>query len=114
MKKNALKYLIDVALFVDTCSIAILGLFLGFVIPKGRVSGAQKDFLGLHRHQWGDIHLYLSLLLMVLLVFHVWFNWTWIVQSTRRYFGERWKSFLLAISCSWVIVLIVGWIVVRL
>ncbi len=114
MKKNTLKYAIDVALFVDMCSIAILGIFLGFVIPKGRVHESEKYFLQLHRHQWGDIHLYLSLLLLVLLVLHVWFNWTWIANSTKRYFGEKWKSFLLAISCTWVIVLILGWMVVRL
>lgn len=113
MKKNALKYVIDLALYVDMCSIAILGLFLGFVVPEGRQYGSQAYFLGLHRHQWGDIHLYLSLLLLVLLGVHLWFNWTWIVHSTKRYFGERWKTFLLAISCSWVIVLIVGWIVAK-
>lgn len=114
MKKNTLKYIIDVALFVDICSIAVIGLFLGFVIPKGRLYGSQTYFLGLHRHQWGDIHLYLSLLLLILLVFHVWFNWTWVVQLTKRYFGDKWKNFLIAISCGWIFVLIVGWIALRL
>ena len=87
----------DVALFVDMCSIAVIGVFLGFVIPKGRIyDGSQKYFLGLHRHQWGDIHLYLSLLLLILLIFHIWFNWKWVVQSTKRYFGDKWKNSLIA------------------
>ena len=113
MKKNTLKYFIDTLLFIDMSSIAALGLLLGFVIPKGKVNPANKSFLGLHRHQWGDIHLYLSLFLLVLLVIHIWFNWTWIMQSTKRYFGNYSKNFLWVLSCAWIIVLSIGWIVVR-
>jgi len=113
LKKNTLKYFINTLLFIDMSSIAVLGLLLGFVIPKGKVQPSNKHFLGLHRHEWGDIHLYLSLFLLVLLVFHIWFNWTWIVQTTKRYFGNHWKNFLWAISCGWIIVLLIGWIAVR-
>ncbi|MEJ2656913.1 MAG: hypothetical protein P8012_06910 [Desulfobacterales bacterium] len=108
MKKNALKYLINVTLFIDITSIAILGLLLGFVIPKGQ-GRSLNYFLGLHRHQWADIHLFLSLLF-----FHVWFNWTWVIQSAKRYFGDQWKNFFWAISFAWIIVLFVGWLAVKL
>ena len=113
MKKNRLKYFIDILLFIDISSIAVLGILLGFIIPKGKGSPSSNYFFGLHRHEWGDIHLYLSLFLLVLLVFHIWFNWTWVVQSTKRYFGKHWKNFLWSISCGWVMVLLTGWIVVR-
>ena len=113
LKKNTLKYLINVTLFIDMTSIAVLGLLLGFVIPKGQGHLTQKYFLGLHRHDWANIHLYLALLLLPLLVFHVWFNWTWVVQATKRYFGDRWKNFLWAISSAWIIVLLIGWIAVK-
>jgi hypothetical protein len=113
LKKNLLKYIIDIALFIDICSIAVIGLLLGFIIPKGRVEVSQKYFLGLHRHEWGDIHLYLSLLLLILMVFHIWFNWTWVIQSTKHYFKNHWKNFLWAVSCAWIIVLFIGWIAVR-
>ena len=114
MKINMLKYVTDIALFIDMCSIAVIGLLLGFVIPQGRIPTSGKYFLGLHRHQWGDIHFYLSLLLLILLVFHIWLNWTWVVNITRRYFGSRWRQFLFAISCGWIIVLFVGWLAVML
>ncbi len=74
MKKNALKYIIDVTIFIDMCSVTVIGLLMGFVIPKEK--GGDKYFLSLHRREWGDIHLYLSLFLLVLLFFHVWFNWS--------------------------------------
>ena len=110
MNKNALKYLIDVILFVDICSVSVIGLLLGFVIPSGRVYPAEKYFLGLHRHDWGNIHLYLSVFLLILLFFHLWLNWTWILQSTKRYFGSNWKTALLCISGAWIVVLIAAWI----
>ncbi|MDY6857266.1 MAG: DUF4405 domain-containing protein [Thermodesulfobacteriota bacterium] len=113
MKKNQLKYIIDISLFINMCSIAVIGLLLGFILTKGRVGGSQKYFLGLHRHEWGDIHLYLSFLFLILMVFHICFNWTWIIQSTKRYFKNHWKTFLLFVSFAWIIVLFIGWIAVR-
>ncbi len=112
MKKNILKYWIDVAIFIDFCSITMIGLLLGFVIPKGK--GTYRYFLGLHRHAWGNIHLYLSLFLLVLLFFHVWFNRAWIVNSTQRYFGDNWKNILWIFSFGWIAVLVTGWAVMRI
>ena len=94
------------------CSIAVIGLLLGFIIPKEKA--VDKYFLGLHRHEWGDIHLYWSLFLLVLLFFHVLFNWAWIVNSTKRYFGENWRNVLWGFSVGWIAVLFIGWIVVQL
>ena len=108
MQRNALKYLIDALLFVDICAISVVGVLLGFVIPRGR--GADKVFLGLHRHDWGDIHLYLSLGLLALLVVHLWLNWRWVVKISRRIFEERWRWVLLLLSVGWFGVLFVAWL----
>ena len=113
MKKNILKYVIDVTLFVNICTIAVIGFLMAFIIPAGKVP-AGKYFLGLHRHQWGNIHLYLSVLLLFLLVFHLWLNWTWILQSTKRYFGGHWRHALLGISFAWAGVLFLAWIFIKL
>ncbi len=111
LNKNTLKYLIDVTIFIDICSVAVTGLLLGFIIPKGK--GTDKNFLSLHRHEWSEIHLYLALFLVVLLFFHVWFNWSWIVNSTKRYFGENWKNVLWGFSVGWIIVLFIGWLAIK-
>lgn len=113
MKKNTIKYLVDAALFVDISSMAVLGFLLAFVIPRGRAHAVSSYLLGIHRHQWANIHLFLSLFLVPLLFFHIRFNWTWIVQSTRRYLGDGWKAFLWALGAGWIAVLLVGWIAVK-
>ncbi|WP_373500561.1 DUF4405 domain-containing protein [Desulfococcus sp.] len=114
MKKNSIKYIINTILFIDICSIAVIGLLLAFVIPEGKAAQASKYFLGLHRHDWRDIHLYLSLLLLVLLIFHLSFNSTWIVQSTKHFFGNRWKHALWCFSGAWILVLVIAWIAAKI
>ena len=113
MKKNAIKYLVNTLLFVDICSIGVIGFLMAFVIPEGRAIRGAKYFLGLHRHDWGDIHLQLSILLLVLLSFHIWFNWTWVVQSTKKYFGDHLKNALWIISAGWLLVLAIGYTIKR-
>ena len=114
MKKNDWKVLTDALLFVTVCSISVIGLMLAFVIPEGRNMEVAKYFLGLHRHQWGDIHLYLSLFLLSLLVLHLWLNWAWVVHSIRNYFGENWQRALWALCGAWVVVLFIAWIIAML
>lgn len=114
MKKNAIKYVIDVLLFVDICSIAVIGLLLAFVIPEGRTGRASKFFLGLHRHDWGDIHLFLSVLLLIFLCLHLWYNWTWIVRSSKKYFNTNWKNVLWCISGAWILVMVMAYAAMKL
>ncbi|MCU0588398.1 MAG: DUF4405 domain-containing protein [Syntrophobacteraceae bacterium] len=114
MKKNDWKVLIDALLFVDLCSIAVIGLLLAFVIPTGKTPEASKFLLGLHRHQWGDIHLYLSLMLLGLLILHVWLNWTWVVQSAKSYVGESWRKYLWMLCGAWIPVLFAAWVLMML
>ena len=108
MKKSVLKYWIDAVLFINVCSIAAIGLLLGFVIPRGRA--ASNYFLWLHRHEWGEIHLALSIFLLIFLTLHIWLNWSWIVQSTKRWFGSNWKNALGCFSAAWIVVLLIAWI----
>lgn len=108
-QKNVFKFWIGSLLFVNMLCVAVVGILLAFVIPSGKGYYAAKYFLGLHRHEWANIHLYLSIFLIILLVLHIWMNLTWIVQSTRRYFGERWKQFLWVLSGAWIVVIFICW-----
>ena len=112
-QRTALKYLVDVLLLIEMCSISVVGILLGFVIPRGPVPDRDKFFLGLHRHEWGTIHLYLSLVLLVLLVIHIWLNWRWVTQVSQRLFEGRWRQTLALIAAAWIVVLALGWLPMR-
>jgi len=87
---------------------------LGFVIPKGRYLQSDKYFLGLHRHEWGDIHLYLSIFLLILMTIHLLLNWTWIIQTTKKYFPVHWKKAFCILSGAWILVIMICWIAVKM
>jgi hypothetical protein len=114
MTKNALKYFVTALLFVDLSSIAVLGLLLAFVIPSGKVSMEAKVFLGLHRSKWVDTHVTLSLILLALIAWHIWLSRDWITSSAKKLFGERWKKALWVLSGAWLVVVFLGWLVLKL
>lgn len=110
MSKHGFKYLVDSLLFIDICAIALIGLIMAFIVPGGQGVSGEKYFLWLRRHDWGDIHLFLSLILLGLLALHLFLNWTWIVSSTKGFFGEKWKPTLGAFCAASLGILFIGWL----
>ena len=114
MTKNALKYFVTVLLFVDLTSIAVLGLLMAFVIPSGNVPMEAKIFLGLHRSKWADIHVTLSLILLGLIAWHISLSWGWVTTSAKKLFGDKWEKALWVLSGAWLVVVFLGWVVLKL
>lgn len=111
MKKADWRYLVDVVLFICLGGMVFIGILLGLVIPSGpAVSDTAKFFLGLHRHQWGDIHAYLSIAFVVFMVIHLILNWDWITVKTRQIFKEKVASTLVVTACLPFFVLFLFWL----
>jgi len=90
MKKNDWKYLVDMLLFICLSGMVFTGILQGLVLPEGPVSPeSSKYFLGLHRHQWGAIHSWLSLSFTLLLILHLAINLDWILARARQLFKQR-------------------------
>lgn len=101
MKKTSWKYLVDVVMFLVIIGIILVGLLLAFVIKEGpTVQANGKYFLGLHRHQWGNIHLFLSLIFSGTLVIHLILEWSWIKGKTKMLFKRAWRPVLGAIAAA--------------
>jgi hypothetical protein len=98
MKKSDWQYLIDSLLFINIFGIVIIGFLLGLVIPKGStVTESEKFFLGLHRHDWGDIHFFLSIAFTALVIIHLIFSWKWIKGKAKQIFKRIWRMSLILI-----------------
>ena len=83
---------------------------MGLVIPKGPLAPeSAKYFLGLHRHQWGNIHLYLSIAFTVFVIIHLIFSWKWIKSKTRQVFKKRWGTALILTVVASIFVLFLFW-----
>jgi len=111
MKESDWRYLVDALLFVCLIGMAFIGVLLGLVISEGPVSsGGSKYFLGLHRHQWGNIHAYLSIAFVVLMIVHIVLSWKWIKAKTLQIFKRRATPALVAIGALPFVVLFLFWI----
>jgi len=105
------KYAVDTLMFLCMAGIVLIGLLMGFVIPEGRLGpGQSKYFLGIHRHQWGDIHLYLSLAFTALVVVHIVLAWSWIKGKAKDLFGRFWKGAMALSVAAAVLVPAVFWL----
>jgi len=110
MKKTDWQYLVDTLLFICMAGIAFIGFLMGLVLAEGpTVREIDKYFLGLHRHQWGDMHFYLSIAFVVLIIIHLILSWSWIRGKTRQLFKKRWGSALILTAIIPVLVIFLFW-----
>ena len=110
MKKTDWQYVVDTLLFLCIVGIAAIGLFLGLVIPKGPTAQeSAKYFLGLHRHQWGNIHFYLSLSFITLVIIHLILSWNWIKGKARQIFKKSWGVMLILTAIVSLSVIVLLW-----
>ncbi len=110
MKKTDWQYLVDTLLFLCIVGIAFIGFLMGLFIPKGPTAPeSAKYFLGLHRHQWGNIHFYLSITFTVLIIIHLIFSWKWIKAKARQIFKGRWATALILTAIASFLVLFLFW-----
>jgi hypothetical protein len=110
MKKSDWQYLLDALLFLSVVGIALIGLLMGLVIPKGPTAPeSTKYFLGLHRHQWSNIHFYLSIAFVVFVTIHILLSWKWIKSKSQKIFKERWKTALISMAIASVLIIFLFW-----
>ena len=111
MSKTTVNYIINAVLAALMLNIAFIGILLGFVVPKGERAGYESKVLwGLHRHDWGDIHLYLSLALLVLIVVHVWLHWPWVAACTQRLLSRTTWGIVFAVIAGAVAIFVIAWL----
>lgn len=111
IKNSDWRYLVDALLFICLIGMIFIGILLGLVISEGPVSsGGSKYFLGVHRHQWGDIHAYLSIAFVVLMAVHLILNWRWITTKTGQIFKGHSTAALVALAALPFAVLLLFWI----
>ncbi|MFO7865570.1 MAG: DUF4405 domain-containing protein [Candidatus Aminicenantes bacterium] len=110
MKKSNLKYVVDLAMFLCVTGVAGIGILMGFFLAEGpTVREQDKYFLSLHRHQWGEIHLCLSVVFTFLIILHLFLNWKWVKCKTRDLFRSGWKIVLIAAAVLALLIPLIFW-----
>jgi len=93
MKRHVLNFVIDLVTLVVMLGVTATGLLLRWILVPGSRGGRGLEFLGLGRRDWGDVHFWLSIALLVLVLVHVALHWTWVCALvapwTRRSSSQR-------------------------
>lgn len=76
MKKSKLITLIDIAAFISFIFVVSTGVLMRYVLPPR--SGQSIEILGMSRHEWGDIHFYVTFIFLVILSIHLVLHWKFI------------------------------------
>ncbi len=90
VKKAHWNAIVDAFMLVVVLAVMSVGLLLGFVIGRGSGPQVNKYLWGLHRQDWGDIHLVLSLLLVGLVILHFILHMSWIRSMSKQCLGLHW------------------------
>jgi magnesium-transporting ATPase (P-type) len=103
INNGKLNLILDSILLLLLLPIAGIGFLMKYVLLSGEdripVYGANVDleFLGLTRHEWGTIHLIISLLFMALLLLHIILHWTCIESFFCKLLPNKFVRTVLAV-----------------
>jgi len=77
MSRSVFISLIDVVAFVGFVFLTTTGVLLHFMLPPG--SGRWSEVWGMSRHQWGDVHFWVSVVFFGVLAVHLLLHWRFVV-----------------------------------
>lgn len=68
MKQSKLIKIVDICSFIALLLIVSTGTLLEFTLP---IRSGRSTVLGMTRHEWGDIHLYVSIAFLAMMSMHL-------------------------------------------
>lgn len=86
MTRNRAHLLVNVAAWLVFAALASTGFLMAYRLPPGNCSNCM---MGLSRHEWGDLHFYLALAFLSLMVVHLLLNWKWVSVTFSGLFCGR-------------------------
>ena len=91
MRRATLNAWVDAIALVALVGLGATGVLLDWTLPPG--SGHRATVLGLDRHEWGDLHLWIAILFCSALSAHLALHWRFAAGllrgSTRQGSGVR-------------------------
>ncbi len=81
MKRAKQNFLVDTLAFAAFVFLTTTGVLVRWVLPPG--SGRWTTLWGMDRHEWGDVHFWVAVVLLAICALHLLLHWRWIVSVVR-------------------------------
>ena len=90
MPRNTINFVVAVLSFLNLVGLMFTGFIMKLILPPGtgglgralHGGGGRgihiKELWSMTRHEWGNIHFYLAVTFVVLMIVHIILHWTWI------------------------------------
>jgi len=102
MSRTTVNFVLDAVSFLNLVGLTLTGFILKYILPpgagygrgyRGGRGGAEateeiKAFWSLGRHDWGDVHFYMAVLFVVLMIVHIVLHWRWIKCYVKSVFSR--------------------------
>ena len=92
LTRSGWNLLVDLLALLLMLGLVVTGLVIGLVLPAGsggRGGGGGLELWGWGRHDWGDLHAWLSAFLGGVVLLHLVLHWRWVCKQTPRLLGLR-------------------------
>lgn len=77
--KTTTNFWVDFATAILFAGLLGSGVIMKWILPPGTCDApGVKVWLGHSRHWWGDIHFWVAMGMLVLMVIHIWLHWGWV------------------------------------
>ncbi|UCD11139.1 MAG: DUF4405 domain-containing protein, partial [Nitrospinaceae bacterium] len=72
MKRSRINFIIDAIAFIGVVLLISTGVLMRFILLPGveRIERGPLHLWSMSRHQWGDVHFFIAMGLMVILALH--------------------------------------------
>lgn len=81
MKRANLNFVLDAVAFAAFVLLTSTGVLMRYVLPPG--SGHFSILWGMDRHEWGQLHFWIAVVLMASMGLHLLLHWRWIISMVK-------------------------------
>ena len=94
MRKKTQNYILFVLLFLLGLFQGLSGFVMWLALPHGGGQGrggsvSTETFWALSRDDWRNLHDWVAVALLVILIIHLILHWKWIIYVTKSYFVKK-------------------------
>jgi len=98
--KTRWNFWVDIVTGLVFAAMVGTGILEKWYLPPGSRGGAGLVWFGEGRHFWGDIHFWLGIAMLALVIVHIWLHWNWVLKTWAKLVGR------LSSVVTWILILL--------